>query len=122
MGTWGIQMEDGRWVEREGYTFLLTDRITASSGETAVEFLHTVENTLTVGIPTSGCSLGANHIDFYLPNTGLRLYFGTGLSFNETMENRDGVGYLPDLWVNPVEAPVAVARLCGYYGLKEPVS
>jgi len=38
------------------------------------------------------------------------------------MENRDGVGYLPDLWVNPVEAPVAVARLCGYYGLKEPVS
>lgn len=122
MGTWDIQMEDGRWVEREGYTFLLTDRITASSGETAVEFLHTVENTLTVGIPTSGCSLGANHIDFYLPNTGLRLYFGTGLSFNETMENRDGVGYLPDLWVNPVEAPVAVARLCGYYGLKEPVS
>ena len=92
MGTWDIQMEDGRWVEREGYTFLLTDRITASSGETAVEFLHTVENTLTVGIPTSGCSLGANHIDFYLPNTGLRLYFGTGLSFNETMENRDGVG------------------------------
>ena len=87
-----------------------------------MEFLHTVENTLTVGIPTSGCSLGANHIDFYLPNTGLRLYFGTGLSFNETMENRDGVGYLPDLWVNPVEAPVAVARLCGYYGLKEPVS
>ena len=60
-----------------------------------MEFLHTVENTLTVGIPTSGCSLGANHIDFYLPNTGLRLYFGTGLSFNETMENRDGVGYLP---------------------------
>ena len=42
--------------------------------------------------------------------------------YKRQMENRDGVGYLPDLWVNPVEAPVAVARLCGYYGLKEPVS
>lgn len=29
------------------------------------------------------------------------------------MENRDGVGYLPDLWVNPVEAPVAVAGCAG---------
>ena len=122
MGTWDIQMEDGRWVEREGYTFLLTDRITASSGETAVEFLHTVENTLTVGIPTSGCSLGANHIDFYLPNTGLRLYFGTGLSFNETMENRTGWAISPTCGSTPSRPPVAVARLCGYYGLKEPVS
>ena len=117
MGTWGVQTEDGCWVEREGYTFLLTDSVTASSGETAVEFLHTVENTLAVGIPTSGCSLVSNNMDIFLPNTGVRLYFGTGLSFNETMENRDGVGYLPDLWVNPIEAPVAVARMCGYYGL-----
>ena len=75
MGTWDIQMEDGRWVEREGYTFLLTDRITASSGETAVEFLHTVENTLTVGIPTSGCSLGVQSHRFYLPNTAEALFW-----------------------------------------------
>ena len=33
------------------------------------------------------------------------------------MENRDGVGFLPDLWENPTEDPAAVARLCAYYGL-----
>lgn len=87
-----------------------------------VEHLHSVENTLVVGIPSGGCALVPNNMHFYLPNTGVELYFGTGLCLIETDENRDGVGYLPDLWVNPVEAPVAVARLCGYYGLKEPVS
>ena len=117
MGTWGIGTEEGRWVEREGYTFLLTDGGTASSGETAVEFLRTVENTLAVGLPTGGCALVSNNMDIYLPHTGVWLFFGTGLSFHETMENRDGVGYLPDLWVNPTEAPVAVARMCEYYNL-----
>ena len=34
------------------------------------------------------------------------------------MENRDGVGYLPDLWVNPPDALDAVARMCEYYGLR----
>ena len=122
MGTWDVYSDPGRWVEREGYTFLLTDGGTASSGETVVEHLHSVENTLVVGIPSGGCALVPNNMHFYLPNTGVELYFGTGLCLIETDENRDGVGYLPDLWVNPVEAPVAVARLCGYYGLKEPVS
>ena len=122
MGTWDVYSDPGRWVEREGYTFLLTDGGTASSGETVVEHLHSVENTLVVGIPSGGCALVPNNMHFYLPNTGVELYFGTGLCLIETDENRDGVGYLPDLWVNPVEAPVAVAWLCGYYGLKEPVS
>lgn len=82
-----------------------------------VEFLHSVENVLVVGAPSSGCALVPNNWNFYLPNTGIEVYFGTGLGFCEAMENRDGVGFLPDLWVNPTEAPAAVARLCAYYGL-----
>ena len=34
------------------------------------------------------------------------------------MENRDVVGYAPDLWVNPPDALDAVARMCEYYGLR----
>lgn len=118
MGTWRVvQRDEGTWVPREGVTFLLTDKGTASSGETVVEFLHSVENVLVVGAPSSGCSLVSSNWHFYLPNTGIEVYFGTGLSFCEAMENRDGVGFLPDLWVNPTEAPAAVARLCAYYGL-----
>lgn len=90
---------------------------TASAGEAVVEFLRCVENVLVVGAPSSGCSLVSSNWHFYLPNTGIEVYFGTGLGFCEAMENRDGVGFLPDLWVNPTEAPAAVARLCAYYGL-----
>ena len=118
MGIWGVSSSGGDWVEREGYTFLLTDGGTASSGETVVEHLHSVENTLVVGAPSGGCALVPNNMHLYLPNTGVELYFGTGLCFHDTMENRDGIGYLPDLWVPPVEAPVAVARMCEYYGLE----
>ena len=40
-------------------------------------------------------------VNLYLPHSGLQCYFGTGLTFCETDENLDGVGYLPDLWVEP---------------------
>ena len=79
--------------------------------------LHTVENTLVVGVNTGGCSLVSDNFTCCLPNSGLPVFFGTGLGFHETMENRDGVGYAPDLWVNPPDAMEAVARLCRYYGL-----
>jgi len=31
MGTWAVSSQPGRWVEREGITFLLTDNWTASA-------------------------------------------------------------------------------------------
>ena len=117
MGTWAVSSQPGRWVEREGITFLLTDNWTASAGEDVLTDLHTVENTLVVGVNTGGCSLVSDNFTCCLPNSGLPVFFGTGLGFHETMENRDGVGYAPDLWVNPPDAMEAVARLCRYYGL-----
>ena len=118
MGTWAVSSQPGRWVEREGITFLLTDNWTASAGEDVLTDLHTVENTLVVGVNTGGCSLVSDNFTCCLPNSGLPVFFGTGLGFHETMENRDGVGYAPDLWVNPPDAMEAVARLCRYYGLE----
>lgn len=116
-GCWVIRMKTGSWIEREGLTFVLTDKGVASSGETAVEFFRTVGNILFVGGPTMGCALVPNNAAFYLPNSGLGLYFGTGLGMAEDVENRDGVGYLPDLWVEPLDARKAVFRLMEYYGL-----
>lgn len=114
-GCWAGNAETGSWIEREGVTFVLTDKGVASSGESAVELFRTVENTLFIGGPTTGCALVPNNLAFYLPNSGLGLYFGTGLSAAEDVENRDGVGYLPDLWVEPLDARKAVFRLMEYY-------
>ena len=118
MGTWGVSEKQGTWVPRENVALLLTDKGTASSGETAVEYFHTMENVLAIGAPNSGCDLVPNNYEVYLPNTGIPIFFGTGLNFCETLDNRDGIGFLPDLWVNPPDALDAAARLCDYYGLK----
>nr|WP_317323971.1 S41 family peptidase [uncultured Flavonifractor sp.] len=118
MGAWAVSEAQGTWASSEAVTLLLADKGTASSGETVAEFFRSMENVLAIGGPTSGCNLVPNNWTFYLPNTGLYVYFGTGLAFHETMENRDGTGYLPDLWVNPPDALDAAARLCNYYGLK----
>lgn len=117
MGTWETWSGDGRWTGREGLTFVLMDKGTASSGETVVVDLCSVENVLFLGGPTAGCSLVYNNLHAYLPHSGLKLYFGTGLGFQNTMDNIDGTGYLPDLWVEPADALDAAVRLCRYYGL-----
>lgn len=117
MGTYSYYSSPGVWVERDGPVFVLQDKGVASSGESAVELFRMAADTLFVGGPTLGCALTPNNIELYLPHSGLQCYFGTGLSFCETSENRDGVGYLPDLWVEPTSALDAVKRLIEYYGL-----
>ena len=117
MGTYGFYSSTGTWAERSGPTFVLQDKGVASSGETAIRNFHTAADVLFVGGPTLGCSLTPNNFSFYLPHSGLSCYFGTGLSFDETAENRDGMGFLPDLWVEPSMSMVLVKRLIAYYGL-----
>lgn len=120
MGTWGGSRLEGTWAERSGPVFVLQDKGAASSGETAVEFFRTAADTLFVGGPTAGMALVPNNMYLYLPHSGLQCYFGTGLYFCETDENRDGVGYLPDLWVEPTQAMELTQKLIEFYGLNRP--
>lgn len=113
---------EGAWAERSGPVFVLQDKGTASAGEATVLRFHVAADTLTVGGPTLGCYLTANNIDLYLPHSGLHCSIGTGLISNETNENREGVGFLPDLWVDPTEALEAVERLIEYYGLNSAIN
>lgn len=117
MGAWGGFRREGTWADRSGPVFVLQDKGVASSGETAVQFFRTAADTLMVGGPTLGCALVPNNLTFYLPHSGLSCYFGTGLSFCETDENRDGVGFLPDLWVEPTQAMELTQKLIEFYGL-----
>ncbi len=117
MGTYRVYSQTGVWVERTGPVFVLQDKGVASSGESVVEIFKTAADTLFVGGPTTGCALTPNNWRFFLPHSGLKCYFGTGLGLYGAGENRDGVGYLPDLWVEPSKALDAVKRLIEYYGL-----
>ena len=115
-GGYTIQEEAGAWVERQNLVFCLTDSATVSAGEWFVRWLRTMSNVVFVGSNTGGAALMSNNQICCLPHSGLAVQFGSALTLTGE-GNRDGTGYLPDLWVPPADAPEAVARLCGFYGL-----
>lgn len=82
-----------------------------------MEHFRTLANTLFLGSETLGCNLVSNNINFYLPHSGLNLYFGTGLTMKEETVNREGVGYLPDLWVPSARALDLAEKMITYYDL-----
>lgn len=116
---WWKTTSPGTVTPREGLTLVLQDKGTGSSGETAVRLMRTVENTLTIGGCTSGSCLTPNVFSFYLPHSGVTVRFGTGLGLYEDMTNRDGKGWLPDLWVPSGQAQERARKMIEYYDLTE---
>lgn len=118
LGSWyGIAPQDLVRAEGNGLCFVLADRDTVSAGEDFIMYFRTMDRVVIVGSNTKGAMLSGNICTFYLPHSGVPIQFGTGLSFTDSLENRDRVGFLPDLWVPPEDALDAVLRLRDYYGL-----
>lgn len=116
-GAWTTKTNEGRWTENKSLIFVLMDKTTVSAAEFFVRDLRTLDNVVFVGSNTSGGALAGGIRYFQLPNSGVYFSFGTMLSLAEDGSNVDGVGYLPDLWVNPADAQDAVLRLIRHYGL-----
>ena len=119
-GDWEISaiMDEVIW-RKDQYLFVLIDNKTASAGEAFARLLSLGNHVVLVGCNTNGCSTFGSVYSYYLPNSGIDLYFGTSLSFHDILENTEGVGIFPDLWVNPTDSLDAVVRMCKYYGLIE---
>lgn len=114
-GCYTIHSSDGLWNENSSTIFCLMDGQTASAAEWFVEYLHTLGHVVFVGSNTRGMMLIGGNFTYYLPNSGLDIYFGTGLHLYQDGDNLDGVGQQPDLWVNPTEAADAVLNMWKYY-------
>lgn len=119
VGEWDRCEEEGWYTPRDGFTFILADQYTASAAETLLLYALTLEDAIIVGGNSSGCCLTFNPITYYLPRSGVPLYFGTALSLVGDMGNFDGIGIAPDIWTPQQDAADAVCRLIGYYGLGE---
>lgn len=117
-GRWTVSTQEGRWTENENPVFVLMDKTAMSAAEFFIRDLRSMDNVVFVGSNTAGAFLAGGIRSFRLPNSGMWLTFGTMLSPAEDGSNIDGVGYLPDLWVNPPDAQDAVLRLIEHYGLK----
>lgn len=106
---WEVSSKVGTLVDNKNIVFILIDNGVASSGETFVRNLRTLKNVIFVGTNTYGCSLIPNNFFYKLPDSGIILYFGTGLFFTPGFE--EGTGYMPDIWVNSNDALDRVIKL-----------
>lgn len=118
-GTWNYDIENGLWVDNKNIIIVLIDKNVASSGESMIEYLRSMNNVIFVGSNSNGCSLVPNNSYKYLPNSGMELYFGQGLCLTDDYKNRDGVGFLPDIWVNPFDSLDLVIKMCSFYELNK---
>lgn len=114
---WRSGKDDGTVWETDNLVFVLVDKSTSSAGEVFANMLTMGKRVVLVGINTCGCLNFGNISQLYLPNSGIGLYFGTNCCFYQSLEQADGIGYSPDLWVEPADSLDAVVRLCNYYGL-----
>ncbi len=87
-------------IENPNLIIVIMDKGVASSGETFIEILRSMENVIFVGVNTSGMSLVGDNILYILPNSNMPVYLGKNLNLNINLENLDGKGFFPDLWVN----------------------
>ena len=107
----------GTFVKNDIPVILLLDDECGSSGESMLLRMMANENVMVVGTNSAGCALCGNRMEFSLPNSGIHIGFGASLSFNNTMENIDSKGFMPDVWCNPKDALDYAIRLIGNYGL-----
>jgi C-terminal processing protease CtpA/Prc len=96
-----------------GRLFVLTDRNVASSGETFTAYVRQVPGAILLGENTMGCaSYGNADIRKELPNSGIRVRFGYMKYFiNDLLPFREGVGILPQYWLDGVSPEDAIQRL-----------
>ena len=108
--------EAGAW-ETENTIFVMVDQFTGSAAESFIAELTLGKRVVLVGSNTRGGLNFGNVIALYLPNSEIQIRLGSSISFRDSLENDEGVGYYPDLWVTPGESLLSILRLCKYYGL-----
>lgn len=91
----------GKFIRNDIPIIILMDDLCGSSGESALNYLKSLENAIVVGSNSSGFQICGNVMDFWLPESGLCFTFGSSLSFTFSMDNVDYKSYEPDIWCDP---------------------
>lgn len=94
---WDCSFSDGTWCENQTHITVLIDHEVASAAESMVAYLRTMDNVIFQGTHTAGAFQCGNCITVTLPNSGIDLYFGTGILFVEDDANHEGTGFGPDM-------------------------
>ena len=88
---------------------MLIDDKVASSGESLVGYLNTLENVVLVGTNTSGVFLSSANNKSQLPNSHINISYGNIIEFNKGCA--EGKGFEPDVWVSNGDSLDKVLKL-----------
>ena len=109
--------------EKPNNTIVLIDKDVASSGELAYQYHSTFNNTLFVGTNTAGCMLSGEPETIQLPNSKMVFWIGTlyidGCKDYYNGMNPEGIGLMPDVFVNSTEAFDLSMKMIEYYGIEK---
>lgn len=109
-----LQIPDARFVENDSTLVVVFDGDVASAGEGMLVYLYEqVENVLFVGENSMGALTFGQVTAHQLPNSKLPVTLPVKLNVPTDLQFREGIGYLPDLWVpsaDAVDATVAAIR------------
>jgi hypothetical protein len=106
-------------LEAEELLFVLMDNGDYSAGEVLLFALRNRQNTIFVGVNSSGSLLSGGGQQVVLPNSGINVTYGNGLFFwYDERVFQEGRGFLPDIWVGG-DALERVEALIAYYQLAE---
>ncbi|MDD6188916.1 MAG: S41 family peptidase [Clostridiales bacterium] len=111
--------QTGTFLPNDIPIIVLVDDGCASSGESMLSFLKTMDNTIVIGTNSGGYQLCGNNISVTLPNTGIYAYFGVSLTFPFVMENVDRKGYDPDVWCSADTSLEAVLNMMVRYNVTD---
>lgn len=114
-GNWKSNSGKGRWIENDKWILILSDDKIASAAEEFVFNLRQMDSSIIIGIPSLGCNIVGENLTYYLPNTGISIYFGFLLNFSEKIGDDSASSIEPDLWVDPDEAEEKAILFMKYY-------
>ncbi len=118
-GTFAQFEQTGVFQNNDIPIIVLVDDGCASSGESMLNSLKTLDNAIVIGTNSGGYQLCGNDMSMTLPNTGMYLYFGVSLTFPYGMENVDYKGYEPDVWCSADTSLDAVLNMLVRYDLTD---
>lgn len=116
-GTFIYEEYRGIWQKNDVPVIVLMDDQCGSAGDSALNYIRTLDNVLVVGSNSCGCHICGNVYPYCLQKSGVRAAFGTGLQYHFKAENVDFKGHEPDVWCDPKTALQSVLNMMVRGGL-----
>ncbi len=97
---------------------VLMDRYSSGACEDFIYMLRRMNNVILIGENSMGGQLIGDVGNFILPNTKVAVSFGSTMRMNSQLKDNEGIGCMPDIWVNPQHTSISITKFVEKYNLE----